>query len=127
MRISTAHNHRRRFDAIVRGIYADARRFGYSHEQILTALKASVYDDPAWGRLPGWARDHVSRTDTDALDALHRPQVWGCDVGKTINGKDFPHLRWMHTAPDGTYVERWDPTLPLDSGAFRWSHTFTAF
>ena len=86
MRITTALNHRDHFDRRVADLYSQARTFSWSHDMLLTQLKAQVYDAPAWSRVPAWVRGYVTARGALRLEALY---------GLTRSAADN-HVVWRH-------------------------------
>lgn len=145
MKSSTAYNHSKRLLSQVTEVLCRARSCAMTHDEVMAAIQERVYDDPAWAKMPHWARARVSHAYLDGATRLYRPEVSACDldwreerIRAGLPVEPLAFVRWFHTfkGEDGVdvHVTNWndipapiratvrDGDACLFTSAHRWNH-----
>lgn len=91
------------FKGSLLSLYNVAISLGYSHEAILKR-KERMYNNPAYGKLPRWAKSQIDGYDHGLLDAHYRHLSWVLRYeGALVFSKNVPE-GMMHKVNGGTFV-----------------------
>ena len=103
MRISTTLNHEKRLLSILTDTYYFARSGAHSHAWILERIQTRFYGDPAYSKLPSWAKMRLGAHHDTLARNVYKPDVHAADLERMLeaarNGRDVKpaaYLRWAH-------------------------------
>ena len=83
MKISTVHNHMQRLTNKLGNIYSCAVYSHPSHKELCSQVGEEVWTDPAFKKLPGWARSVLY------------------DRRRALSDQIYNHLAWSFIGSDG--------------------------
>jgi hypothetical protein len=136
MKTSTAYNHSTRLIGWVQHIYMTARSCGSTHQHILGQLAEKVYGDPAWKKMPQWARQSVTDLGSTMLKELYRPVLYEHELRRMLAEgpsamEKVAFVRWQLRV-DGEFVTTEDICARRKAGdddvwnrvegAYIWNH-----
>ena len=103
MKTATALNHVQRLSARQREIYYGARLSGMPHRWILDQMAERIQGDPAFAKLPNWAKTILGERSSRGLSDLYNPCIYGKELDRMLDrarrGEAVPpiaYLRWAH-------------------------------
>lgn len=77
MKTSTAVNHVTRLKSRIDSIYSSAEFYCPTCKELIATVNAEIQKDPAWGKLPSWARQAVNAQDQARFDRIQRDfTIW---------------------------------------------------
>jgi hypothetical protein len=133
MNSTTTYNHMQRLRNRIDALYSSAEHYCPTHKELIASVQTAIREDPAWTKLPTWARAVLNEHDRARFDRIQRdltiwlfPQPegpalsWGEmpeDVRKTYCSADKKgQTYWLRKVRPGkiyshTYGEREGNTL----------------
>lgn len=95
MNFNTAYNHLQRLRRAIDNAYSSAEHYCPTHKDLITTVRAILDNDPAFKKLPRWAKSELTEHDRARFEHIQR--------NLTI---------WLFPQPDGT-LKSWDE-MPED-------------